>query len=332
MGVLNKYRRRFVGWKDEEVPKAERGAYTYSTFSPELVDQYVCGKLVIVLEELYDYLFKWAELVGPIFASVIARLDVLDRKTFKEIDADEIIANLTASKRDIALGIEDYNDTIGRIERDLETVTTTTNLPQFLEENGVPEKELKYFVQLLREKWDVTYGMEVANLREILNLVHEARSRLIVQQKIVVRIEQDNYILALRENKELDQLFEEEHAIFWDVVHKLKIGDERISKIEALLKTAMEKLKYQVNAFVKVKKITNSEDFAKCRGDLENAVMVLSYLNYAFAFALNRKEQAVGMFETGARAAIKKLNKDRKLCHAIDRLLDSSFKVISAAV
>jgi len=288
--------------------------------------------LVIVLEELYDYLFKWAELVGPIFASVIARLDVLDRKTFKEIDADDIVKNLTASKRDIALGIEDYDYTIGRIERDLETVTTTTNLPQFLEENGVPERELKYFVQLLREKWDVTYGVEVANLREILNLVHEARSRLIVQQKIVVRIEQDNYILALRENKELDQLFEEEHAIFWDVVHKLKIGDERISNIEALLKTAMEKLKYQMNAFVEVKKITKGQDYAKCRGDLENAVMVLSYLNYALAFVLNRKEQAVKMFESGTRVTINKLNKGKKLCHAVDKLLDSAFRVLAAAV
>ena len=175
----------------------------------------------------------------------------------------------------MSMRIQIYLNNIGR---GLERMESEYSLVQHLQQNGCTTEEIAFIQEQTRKYWTQTYGLLRWKFRIIhkdLILMHDLLEK---QLERLQEIDHESYLKALRTDKEIQNMFNQEYVAFWQLVEHAKITDEQVGGIWNSMLVEKDKLQTLVRIYLTAIQQEARENVFEKETRLKQAIAVLSYL------------------------------------------------------
>ncbi len=256
-------------------------------YSYDLISRYVEGRVNNRILLSYQHIDEFIKEFTPIIEGIHQRIVIVNKLPFEKINRPIIEDDLRESIKGAEQGLNAYNRAFGRIELYLGLITSNYNVPEFLEENGVPREQIQAFQEELRLYWAATYGVHVDKLTKMKDILDKLRKTLDQEIILMKKISKDKFFEGIENNALSIQLFEQERTLFWELVKESQTDPVLLNNLEAAVKTQIKKTRASMESAVKIlgrtakSGIQNEVDISK--NNLEKSLVVLVFLSGALA-------------------------------------------------
>lgn len=271
------------------------------TYAFNTISRYVEGNVGTRIIEIYKSLATFIEETGPIIEDIQQRSNIINNiplgKLTKFLMENSFRDDLKQAKK----GLSGYNRIYGKTDLYLGLMSSNFRLPEFLKMNGIPADQIEYFQKEVNVYWEITYGIHLDHLEKCKYLLDKLRLTLEKEVKLLETIPQDSYFLALEENSELFNLFQEERDTFWQLANTAQLKAEETNILKNLIQAQLKKLQVEMKALSTITKNGLEKDIKESKSRLEKLVITITYLLGALSIIIHlpnriKKKVALNFF------------------------------------
>ena len=257
-----------------------------------LLNEYFGGKMNRAIYGVHKRLAFFIRKSSVIIEDVHERVKMMGKMEFGKITKEFMEASLRDDMQEAGKSLNHYDRTYRSIEFWLTNLNSSYNLGKFLRDNGVPPGNVYIQAQTLKDLWRVSYGKHLERFEKIKSLLLEMRAELAFQIKTLGLVEKTNFLEGISEHSQINESFERERALFWELVKISKVTRVEQRKLSNALGAEITK----AQAIIQAKRGIMNRDFntdMKDRNLMERQVVRLTYTLGAVALIADIPDEMI---------------------------------------